>query len=278
MFFPGKNSHFGRLKTNFCRFQKWKAKKKKKKERKKKKKEKVLTSFYNFFYFCFKFSFSTFPFTIFLLFLSIFTPFPLPLFSRYVSKNFPVRSQKSLGALCPLPPCPPPPPVTPLHEMPLHLMQRKSQWKTSKVQNEASKFQFYAPLNKEVFNSVCTSSGQVHKEKSTALFVYLFFCTNDVHACYNVVKLFEVFMIKQLYFVNFVFLFPPKLSLPFENMIISVVTLLHTIIIYLNQFSQQNYFKIPKVSEYSPIFPQNSQYYRWRFTALKIPGNFASLI
>ena len=36
--------------------------------------------------------------------------------------------------------------------------------------------------------------------------------------------------------------------------------MLRTIIIYLNQFSQQNYFKIPKVSEYSPapkfpIFP-----------------------
>ena len=56
--------------------------------------------------------------------------------------------------------------------------------------------------------------------------------------------------------------------------------MLHTLIIYLNQFSQQNYFKIPKVSEYSPkfpIFPQNSQYSRWKFTALKIPGNFASL-
>ena len=56
--------------------------------------------------------------------------------------------------------------------------------------------------------------------------------------------------------------------------------MLHNLIIYLNQFSQQNYFKIPKVSEYSPkfpIFPQNSQYSRWKFTALKIPGNFASL-
>ena len=44
--------------------------------------------------------------------------------------------------------------------------------------------------------------------------------------------------------------------------------MLHTIIIYLNLFSRQNYLKIPKVSEYSrkfPIFPvdtyrfQNSQ-------------------
>ena len=57
--------------------------------------------------------------------------------------------------------------------------------------------------------------------------------------------------------------------------------MLHTIVIYLNQFSQQNYFKIPKVSEYSrkfPIFPQNSQYSQWKFTAVKIPGNFASLV
>ena len=57
--------------------------------------------------------------------------------------------------------------------------------------------------------------------------------------------------------------------------------MLYTIIIYLNQFSQQNYFKIPKVSKYSPkfpIFPQNSQYSQWKFTALKIPGNFASLV
>ena len=47
-FFPVENSDFGRpkknSKTNFCRFQKWKAKKKKKK----KKKKKDLTSFYNF--------------------------------------------------------------------------------------------------------------------------------------------------------------------------------------------------------------------------------------
>ena len=48
--------------------------------------------------------------------------------------------------------------------------------------------------------------------------------------------------------------------------------MLHTIIIYPNQFSQQNYLKIPKVSEYSRKFPQNSQYSRWKFTALKIPG------
>ena len=100
MLFPGRNSHFGRPKTNFCRFQKWKAKKKKKK---------VLTSFYTFSYV--PFLFSTFPFTIFLLFFSIYTPFslfPCLLFSRHVSKNFPVRSL--WGALCPLPP----PSVTPL--------------------------------------------------------------------------------------------------------------------------------------------------------------------
>ena len=32
--------------------------------------------------------------------------------------------------------------------------------------------------------------------------------------------------------------------------------MLHTIIIYPNQFSQQNYFKIPKF----PNIPKNSQY------------------
>ena len=31
--------------------------------------------------------------------------------------------------------------------------------------------------------------------------------------------------------------------------------MLHTIIIYQNLFSRQNYFKIPKVSEYFPKIP-----------------------
>ena len=88
-FFPVQNSHFGTPKTNFC-LQKWKEKKKKKK---KKRSSPLFISFPT--------SISNFPpscFTIFLLFFSISTPFPffsifsLPLFSRYVSKNFPVRS------------------------------------------------------------------------------------------------------------------------------------------------------------------------------------------
>ena len=57
--------------------------------------------------------------------------------------------------------------------------------------------------------------------------------------------------------------------------------MLHTIIIYQNLVSRQNYLKIPKVSKYSwkfPIFPQNSQYSQWKLTTLKIPGNFASLV
>ena len=91
--------------------------------------------------------------------------------------------------------------------------------------------------------------------------------------------LFEVLMVKQVYFVvNFTFLFSSLAIIALlEHILISVVTMLHTISIYLSQFSQQNYFKIPKVSEYSPKFPQNSQYSQWKFTALKIPGNFASL-
>ena len=82
-FFPVENSHFGRLKTNFRRF---------------------YNTFYNFSYF--RFQFSTFHLQ-FSFFSSQFSPlflFSLPLFSRYVNKNFPVRS---LWGACPLP-------VTPL--------------------------------------------------------------------------------------------------------------------------------------------------------------------
>ena len=92
-FFPVENSHFGRPKTNFRRFQKWKKKKKKKGP--------------HLFFWRFPASISNFP--PFLLNFHPFSLFSLPLFSRYVSKNFPVRSL--WGALCP--PCPPP--VTPLH-------------------------------------------------------------------------------------------------------------------------------------------------------------------
>ena len=94
MFFPVENSHFGKPKTNFCRFQKWKAKKKKKK------KKGPHHFLYNFSYF--HFQFSTFPFynfPSFLLNFHSFYHFSLSLFSRYVIKNFPVRSL--WGALCP---------------------------------------------------------------------------------------------------------------------------------------------------------------------------------
>ena len=71
--------------TNFSQFKKWKAKKKKKKKKKKK----------NSTYFCnfssFHFQFSTFSFSIF-IFSAQFSLFSFPLFSRYVSRNFPVRS------------------------------------------------------------------------------------------------------------------------------------------------------------------------------------------
>ena len=97
-FFPTWNAFsrkkIGRPKTNFRRFQKWK-------------KKSSSPFFYNFSFF--RFQFSTFPFTIynFPSFLLNFLPFSLyslPLFSRYVSKNFPVRSL--LGAISP--PLPPP--------------------------------------------------------------------------------------------------------------------------------------------------------------------------
>ena len=74
-FFPVENSHFGSPKTNFCRFQKWKAKKKK------------APLSYNFSYFHFQFSFCSSQF-------STLFPFFLASFFRHVSKNFPVRSKK----------------------------------------------------------------------------------------------------------------------------------------------------------------------------------------
>ena len=78
----------------FLSFSKVKSKKKKKK-----KKGGVLTSFYNFSYF--QFQFSTFPFSIFFLFFSIFSPFPFfpCLFFPIHQQKYP--GQKSLGALCP---------------------------------------------------------------------------------------------------------------------------------------------------------------------------------
>ena len=89
-FFPVENSHFGRPKTNFRRFQKWKAKKKKKKK-------KSSHFFYNFSYF--HFQYSTFPFYNFYnfpSFLLIFTPFhQLFPFSPICQQKFP--SEKSLG-------------------------------------------------------------------------------------------------------------------------------------------------------------------------------------
>ena len=82
-FFRVENSHFGRPKTNFSGFEKWKAKKKKKK--KNKSSPHFVTfppSIFNFPPFLFWFSFFPSPFS----FVS------LPLFSQYVSRNFPVRS------------------------------------------------------------------------------------------------------------------------------------------------------------------------------------------
>ena len=95
-FFPVENSRFGRPKTNFRCFQKWKAKKKKRK--------KILTHFYNFS--SFHFQFSTFPSVIL-----NFHPFSVASFFPIRQQKFP--GQKSLGALCPTS-CPPPLPVMPL--------------------------------------------------------------------------------------------------------------------------------------------------------------------
>ena len=96
-FFPVKNSHFGRPKTNFHCFQKWKAKKKKKKKRPSPLLITFPTSISNF-------PPSLLPFSFFSSQFSALFHFSLPLSSRYISKNFPVRSL--WGALCPnMPPC-----------------------------------------------------------------------------------------------------------------------------------------------------------------------------
>ena len=90
-FFPLENSHFGRPKTNFRRFQKWKAKKKKKK----KKGPHLFSDVF------------LLPFPNFHLFFSIFTPFlffPCLFFPNTSAKIS--RSEVSGGTL---PPCPPPP-------------------------------------------------------------------------------------------------------------------------------------------------------------------------
>ena len=94
IFFPVENSHIGRPKTNFRRFQNKSEKRKKKKKKKKRSSPLFITfpillfpishlPFYNFPSFSFQF-------------------YPFSVFSRYVSKNFPVRSLWG-GTL---PPCP----------------------------------------------------------------------------------------------------------------------------------------------------------------------------
>ena len=85
-FFLVENSHFGRPKTNFSRFESEKQKNKNKKTKQKK----VLSSFYTFS--SFHFQFSTFPFSIFLLFFSIF-PF-------FRASFFLVGLQKFPGEKC----------------------------------------------------------------------------------------------------------------------------------------------------------------------------------
>ena len=77
--FPLENFHFGRTKTNFSHFEKWKAKKKKKKKKK--------ISFCNSSSFHFKFF--TFSFSIFLLF----TPF----FFFFLAYLLPIGQQKFPG-------------------------------------------------------------------------------------------------------------------------------------------------------------------------------------
>ena len=76
MFFPGRKFRFWYTQNKFP--EKLKKKKKKKKNRSSPPHLFLLLFLLPFYYFSyFHFQFSTFPFTIFLLFFSIFTPFPL---------------------------------------------------------------------------------------------------------------------------------------------------------------------------------------------------------
>ena len=96
-FFPGRKFPFWYTQNKFLWF--WKVKSKKKK--------KVLSSFWNFS--LLPFSISTFPFTIFLLFLSIFPSFPF-----FPCLFFPGGQQKFSGQKSLEGTLPPPPPVTQL--------------------------------------------------------------------------------------------------------------------------------------------------------------------
>ena len=84
-FFPVENSHFGRPKTNFHHFQKWKTKKNK---NKKKSSPHFIT------FSCFHFKFSTFSSQF-----SPLLPFSLPFFPPIRRQKFP--GQKSLGSTLP---------------------------------------------------------------------------------------------------------------------------------------------------------------------------------
>ena len=86
-FFPVENFHLVEPKQILVRS---KNKTKNKQTKKKKRFPLLHSSFCNFS--TFPFWISTFTFTIFLLFFSTFTPYPLALYSWYVGRNFPVRS------------------------------------------------------------------------------------------------------------------------------------------------------------------------------------------
>ena len=95
MLFPNRKFHFGKPKTNFSRFEKWKAKKKKKK-RSSPHFVRFPPSIVNFLPpFILQFSF----FSSLVSHFPLFPFFPLPLFSPVGQQKFP--GQKSLGVICP---------------------------------------------------------------------------------------------------------------------------------------------------------------------------------
>ena len=104
-FFPVENFHFGRPKTNFSRFEKWKEKKERKKEKKKEEEEKSPLLILELFpHFIFNFPPSLLQFSFFS------SPFS-HLFHFFLASSFPVGQQKCLGQKSLGELCHPPPPT-----------------------------------------------------------------------------------------------------------------------------------------------------------------------
>ena len=101
LFFPVETSHFGRPKTNFCRFQKWKQKQTNKQPKKKKKKKRSSPLFITF-----PTSISNFPPPLlqFSFFSSQFSPLFLASYFPIRQQKFPGQKSRGGGTLLPVTP------------------------------------------------------------------------------------------------------------------------------------------------------------------------------